>query len=60
MSAQPTRYTFEVTCEDIGEYDGVWMAKVAGHIVAEIGQLGVDAETGFALRVTRRRPGPFS
>jgi hypothetical protein len=57
VSEQPTRYTFEITCDDIGEYDAIWMSQVAASIAELLGATGV---IDYTVRTARRRPGPFS
>lgn len=50
-----TRYEVKVLCEDIGEYDALFLARIAARVSEELGQAGV---IGYDLRVARvRLPG---
>lgn len=58
MTSTPqTRYTFEVSCDDIGEYDAIWISQVAASIAELLGAAGVGE---YSIRTVRRRPGEFS
>jgi hypothetical protein len=53
MTAQHlTTYRLEVTCEDLGEYDGTFLADLATRAAELLRETGV---IGFAVGTSRRR-----
>lgn len=47
-----TRYVIEVTCADLGEYDGTFLADCASAIAKVLRDVGV---VGFAVGTSRQR-----
>lgn len=50
----PTRYVIEVACEDLGEYDALFMSRAVGAVVELLGESGTSQ---FLIRSERLRPG---
>jgi hypothetical protein len=48
-----TVYLFEVACNDLGEYDAIFLGEIASLIARELKDSGV---VGFSLSTSRRRP----
>jgi hypothetical protein len=48
-----TVYVFEVACDDLGEYDAIFLGEIASLIARELKDSGV---VGFSLSTSRRRP----
>lgn len=54
---RPTRYRFEVTCRDLGEYDSTFNGAVVAALAELVGAAGVH---DFEIDARRIRPGEFS
>jgi hypothetical protein len=48
-----TVYLFEVACDDLGEYDAIFLGEIASVIARKLKNNGV---VGFSVSTSRRRP----
>jgi hypothetical protein len=53
MNSKQTTYTMNLTCDDMGEYDAIFMAQV-GQVVMHL--MKDISSVGYSLSLSRYRP----